>query len=340
MDKPEEKEEKTVKAEKPNYEIVGVRFDNLTGTHFYKRNQINLKAGDLVIAETDRGEGVGIVVQDCMDPGFGEPPGPLKRLVRKARKRDIDKEHDRRSLERKAFQLCGEKAKAYKLDMNLVSVQYHFDRSKAIFYFTADGRVDFRELVKKLARELNTRIEMRQIGVRDKARLVGGIGSCGRELCCKSFLMEFEPVSVRMAKDQNLPLNPSKISGVCGRLMCCLTYEYKIYKQLCKELPKCGRKVQGPEGCGKVTRQNPLQGTVVVEMEDGKEVTLTTDDLKAKPGSGSPPDSPPDSQQDSQQDSPPKPKPNPRPRSKPNPRSRPKQNQRSRSRPKPKPKQN
>jgi len=272
-----------VQADRPNYEIVGVRFDCMTGTSFFQRNQINLKTGDMVVAETDRGEGVGIVVQECLEPGFGEPAGPLRRLVRKASKQDIDRERERRELERKAFQLCVEKAASYRLEMSLVCVHYHFDRSKAIFYFTADGRVDFRELVKKLARELNTRIEMRQIGVRDKARLVGGVGSCGRELCCKSFLMEFEPVSVRMAKDQNLPLNPSKISGVCGRLMCCLTYEYKTYKQLCKELPKCGRKVQVRDGAGKVTRQNPLKGTVVVEMEDGKEVTLTTKDLQERP---------------------------------------------------------
>jgi cell fate regulator YaaT (PSP1 superfamily) len=136
--------------------------------------------------------------------------------------------------------------------------------------------------VKNLARELNTRIEMRQIGVRDKARLVGGVGGCGRELCCKSFLLEFEPVSVRMAKDQNLPLNPSKISGVCGRLMCCLTYEYKTYKQLSKEMPKCGKKVETCEGSGKVTRQNLLKGTVVVEMEDGKEVTLDSKAIKPR----------------------------------------------------------
>jgi len=266
----------------PDYGTVGVRFDNLTGTHFYDRNHLNVKAGDLVIAETERGEGVGIVVQECLDPGLGRPSGHLKRLVRKADEKDIERERERRDLERNAFRLCADKAVSYRLDMNLVAVHYHFDRSKAIFYFTADGRVDFRELVKNLARELNTRIEMRQIGVRDKARLVGGIGNCGRELCCKSFLTAFEPVSVRMAKDQNLPLNPSKISGVCGRLMCCLTYEYRTYKQLCKEMPKCGRRIQVRNGTGKVTRQNPLKGTVVVEMEDGKEITVDSQELAKK----------------------------------------------------------
>jgi len=263
-------------------EIVGVRFDNLTGTHFYQRNHLNVKKGDLVIAETERGDGVAIVVQECLDPGFGRPADPAKKLLRKAVEKDIERERERRELERKALRLCTDKAAAYRLDMSLVAVHYHFDRSKAVFYFTADGRVDFRELVKNLARELNTRIEMRQIGVRDKARLVGGIGNCGRELCCKSFLTEFEPVSVRMAKDQNLPLNPSKISGVCGRLMCCLTYEYKTYKQLNKEMPKCGKRIQVREGTGKVTRQNLLKGTVVVEMEDGKEITVDSQELKKK----------------------------------------------------------
>ncbi len=277
-----EPEKKVVPDAEPNYEIVGVRFDNLTGTFFYDRNHFNVKAGDLVIAPTERGEGVGIVVQECLDPEIGRPPGPLKKLLRKAGEKDIEREGDRREMERKALRLCTDKALSYRLDMHLVAVHYHFDLSKAIFYFIADGRVDFRELVKNLARELNTRIEMRQIGVRDKARLVGGIGNCGRELCCKSFLATFEPVSVRMAKDQNLPLNPSKISGVCGRLMCCLTYEYKAYKQLGKEMPKCGKRIQVRDGTGKVTRQNLLKGTVVVEMEDGKEITVNSQELKPK----------------------------------------------------------
>ncbi len=264
------------------YDIVGIRFDNLSGLYYYNRNQLNLKVGDLVVAETDRGEGVGIVVQDCADPEHPTPSVTIKKVLRKAKKEDMEREKNRRELERKAFRLCVNKAEGFKLEMNLVTVHYHFDRTKAIFYFTADGRIDFRELVKTLARELNTRIEMRQIGVRDKARLVGGIGCCGRELCCKSFLTDFEPVSVRMAKDQNLPLNPSKISGVCGRLMCCLTYEYKTYKNLSRTLPKCGKKVKLDAGAGKVTRQIPLKNVVVVELEDGKEITLSPEELASK----------------------------------------------------------
>lgn len=276
------KPEQSKTTENSLHEIIGVRFDNFSNLQFFHRNQLNLKVGDLVVAETDRGEGVGLVVQDGQEPGCSLPSESLRKLLRKATRKDIQNEKERRDLERKAFRLCVGRAAAFNLEMNLVAVHYHFDRSKAIFYFTADGRIDFRELVKTLARELNTRIEMRQIGVRDKARLVGGIGCCGRELCCKSFLTEFEPVSVRMAKDQNLPLNPSKISGVCGRLMCCLTYEHKIYKNLSRELPKCGKKVKLKEGVGRVTRQNPLKGKVVVEMEDGTECLMSPEELKSK----------------------------------------------------------
>ncbi|MEW6442117.1 MAG: stage 0 sporulation family protein [bacterium] len=267
--------------EDKSYEIIGVRFGGMPNTYFFQRNQVNVKVGDLVIAETERGPGIGIVVSDHMDPKWLDSLGaPLRKTLRKATERDLQADRELRILEKKAFELCSQKEKQFRLDMNLVAVQYYFDRSKAVFYFTAEGRVDFRELVKDLARTLNTRIEMRQIGVRDKAKLVGGIGSCGRELCCKSFLKDFEPVSVRMAKDQNLTLNPSKISGVCGRLMCCLTFEHGIYKDLCRDLPKCGKKVQVSEGVGKVTRQNPLEGTVLIELEDGREIEVGREAFK------------------------------------------------------------
>lgn len=274
--------------EKPNahQDLLGVRFEGMPHTYFFLRNQVNAKVGDRVVAETERGPGVGVVVWDGMEGGgvfggadFGETP---KRILRKATEKDLEAERDRRELERRAFALCCEKERQYRLGLNLVAVHYFYDRSKAVFYFTADGRIDFRELVKDLARSLNTRIEMRQIGVRDKAKLVGGMGSCGRELCCKSFLRDFEPVSVRMAKDQNLSLNPSKISGVCGRLMCCLTYEHEVYKDLSRDLPKLGKKVETSEGPGKVTRQNPLEGTVVVQLEDGREIELGREDFQRK----------------------------------------------------------
>jgi cell fate regulator YaaT (PSP1 superfamily) len=262
------------------YEIVNVRFPDLPNTYQYNRNQLNLKNGDRVVAETDRGDGVGTVVIDAMETCCSAPLESLKRVLRKATQKDVERERERKELERKAYQLCVEKSDEFKLEMNLVTVQYFFDRSKAIFYFTADGRIDFRELVKSLAKALNTRIEMRQIGVRDKARLVGGIGCCGRELCCQSFLQDFEPVSVRMAKDQNLPLNPSKISGVCGRLMCCLTFEHATYKKMSKTLPRCGKKVRVGSEKGKVTRQNPLEGTVTVELESGREVEVGPHEFK------------------------------------------------------------
>jgi cell fate regulator YaaT (PSP1 superfamily) len=266
------------------YEIVHLRFADLPNTYNYNRNRLNLKNRDVVVAETDRGDGVGTVVIDAVEPCCNAPLDSLKRVLRKATQKDIERERERKDLERKAYQLCVEKASGFKLDMNLVTVQYFFDRSKAIFYFTADGRIDFRELVKSLAKSLNTRIEMRQIGVRDKARLVGGVGCCGRELCCQSFLQDFEPVSVRMAKDQNLPLNPSKISGVCGRLMCCLTFEHATYKKMSKALPKCGKKVRVGSEKGRVTRQNPMEGTVVVELEGGQEVEVGPQDLKNDSG--------------------------------------------------------
>ena len=173
------------------YEIINVRFADLPNTYNYNRNQLNLRNGDVVVAETDRGDGVGTVVIDAVEPCCNAPLDSLKRVLRKATPKDIERERERKELERKAYQLCVEKAGGFRLEMNLVTVQYFFDRSKAIFYFTADGRIDFRELVKSLAKSLNTRIEMRQIGVRDKARLVGGIGCCGRELCCQSFLRGF-----------------------------------------------------------------------------------------------------------------------------------------------------
>ena len=263
------------------YEIVNVRFADLPNTYQYNRNQLNLRNGDVVVAETDRGDGVGTVVIEAVETCCSVPLDSLKRVLRKATQKDIERERERKGLEKKAFRLCAEKASELRLEMNLVTVHYFFDRSKAIFYFTADGRIDFRELVKNLARLLNTRIEMRQIGVRDKARLVGGIGCCGRELCCQSFLKDFEPVSVRMAKDQNLPLNPSKISGVCGRLMCCLTYEHAVYKKMSKALPKCGKKIRVGSEEGKVLRQNPLEGTVVVELEGGKEVDVGLHEIES-----------------------------------------------------------
>jgi len=262
-------------------EIVGVRFDDMPKVYFFDRNRLNIKVGDRVVVETETGEGIGNVVGDSYDYLPKGISTELKRILRRANEKDLQKEKVLREKQEKALSVCLQKVKEYGLDMNLVKVQYFFDESKAIFYFTADGRIDFRELVKDLARTLGTRIEMRQIGVRDKAKMVGGMGNCGREVCCKSFLQDFEPVSVRMAKDQNLTLNPSKISGVCGRLMCCLIFEHEVYKDLGRALPKCGKKVKLGDGFGKVTRQNPFEGTVVVTHEDGREIELTKEEVES-----------------------------------------------------------
>ena len=203
----------------------------------------------------------------------------LKTLVRVATPEDLAQEEKNRLLEQRALQFCQERVEVHKLPIFLVKVECLFDASKIIFYFTAPGRVDFRELVKDLVQEFRTRIELRQIGVRHRAKMVGGLGICGRGLCCASFLRDFEPVSVRMAKEQQLSLNPNKISGICGRLMCCLTYEYSSYQELRKSLPKVGKRLQAPDGEGKIIRYNFIRETVTLEMEDRREVEFSLSEL-------------------------------------------------------------
>jgi cell fate regulator YaaT (PSP1 superfamily) len=205
--------------------------------------------------------------------------GKMKTLVRVATPEDLAQEEKNRLLEQRALQFCHERVEVHKLPIYLVKVECLFDASKIIFYFTAPGRVDFRELVKDLVQEYRTRIELRQIGVRHRAKMVGGLGICGRGLCCASFLRDFEPVSVRMAKEQQLSLNPNKISGICGRLMCCLTYEYSSYQELRKTLPKVGKRLQAPEGEGKIIRYNFIRETVTLEMEDRREVEFLLSEL-------------------------------------------------------------
>jgi cell fate regulator YaaT (PSP1 superfamily) len=205
--------------------------------------------------------------------------GRLKTLVRMATPEDLAQEEKNRLLEQRALKFCQERVEVHKLPIYLVKVECLFDASKIIFYFTAPGRVDFRELVKDLVQEYRTRIELRQIGVRHRAKMVGGLGICGRGLCCASFLRDFEPVSVRMAKEQQLSLNPNKISGICGRLMCCLTYEYSSYQELRKSLPKVGKRLQAPDGEGKIIRYNFIRETVTLEMEDRREVEFSLREL-------------------------------------------------------------
>ena len=235
-----------------------------------------VKVGDYVIIESERGTEYGQVISEAELVPEEEIEAPLRKVIRVATRDDLRQIQENKKKTKEAIGICAKKIEEHKLDMKLVDAEYSFDRSKFIFYFTAEGRVDFRELVKDLARRFSARIELRQIGVRDEAKIFGGYGLCGRVLCCKSFLKNFEPVTVRMAKDQNLPLNPSKISGVCGRLMCCLGYEYPVYKELLKNLPKQGETINIKEGKGRVVSVNPLKMIAVVAVgEEGRQIEIS-----------------------------------------------------------------
>lgn len=255
--------------------IVFVRLRESGQIYPYLAGASGAKEGDYVIVEHDRGLDYGRVVPEHQahkeDKTAKEQPKKLLRLVREQDTKQIE---DNRARAREAFVSCSKKIEERKLDMKMVQAEYSFDRSKIIFYFTADGRVDFRDLVKDLAKIFKARIELRQIGVRDEARLCGGYGSCGRELCCKTFLKDFEPVTIKMAKEEGLPLNPPKISGLCGRLMCCLYYEYETYKVLSKGLPREGERVTTPQGKGKVVGVNVFKRAATVELEDGTQVQV------------------------------------------------------------------
>ncbi|MCX5697771.1 MAG: stage 0 sporulation family protein [Candidatus Omnitrophica bacterium] len=240
--------------------------------------ETELKDGDCVIIEHDRGLDYGQIVspkEAGQDAKSKEPP---KKIVRKANANDKRQIEEGRLKAKEAFSTCTKKIEEHKLDMKLVHAEYSFDRTKITFYFTAAGRVDFRELVKDLAKIFKARIELRQIGVRDEAKLFGGFGPCGRELCCAKFLKDFEPVTIKMAKEEGLPLNPPKISGICGRLMCCLNFEYETYKILSKGLPHEGEHVHIPQGKGKVLSVNVFSRTAMVEMEDGTQVEVSYKD--------------------------------------------------------------
>ena len=271
--------------------VVGIRFQRGGKIYNFDSGHFVLAVGDQVIVETEKGLAFGEVVRPprAMEPPppkdgkEGEPkspPEPLKRVYRLATDQDLAQLEENKHLEEEAFNYCLERIHQRGMEMNLVKVEALFDRSKIIFYFTADGRLDFRELVRDLVGRFRTRIEMRQVGVRHEAKLLGGLGSCGRELCCSTFLQDFEPVSVKMAKEQNLSLNPTKISGLCGRLMCCLTYEYEAYHSLKRGLPKLGKRVRLAPGVeGKVIRQNVLKRQVTMILDDGREVCGTPEEL-------------------------------------------------------------
>jgi len=261
--------------------IVPLKFQP-AGRHYnFNATTLELKTGDKVIVETDRGRAMAIVVVAPKEIPDNEAPEGLKSILRLASEEDLALAETNSAREKDAFTHCMQRIKSRQLEMKLVRAEYAFDGSKIIFYFTADGRIDFRELVKDLAHYFHTRIEMRQIGVRDEAKLVGGLGICGRELCCCSFLTEFNPVSVKMAKEQGLALNPSKISGQCGRLLCCLSYEYETYRELKKGMPKCGKKVEWQGHECEVTNQDVLRRCVTLRERDGNCCKVTMDELES-----------------------------------------------------------
>lgn len=268
------------------YEIVGVRFKTAGKIYYFDPAGLNIEKNDYVIVETARGVEIGKVVIEKRQVNENDVVLPLKRVIRVATSEDLDIVERNGHEAREAFTLCEDKISEHDLPMKLIDAEYTFDRNKIIFYFTADGRVDFRELVKDLAAIFRTRIELRQIGVRDEAKMLGGIGPCGRMLCCSTFLGDFEPVSIKMAKDQNLSLNPTKISGLCGRLMCCLKYENDLYEEAKRELPDIGNMIRTPNGEGKVIGLNMLERLIQVELFDPERVTeYTLDELFADGGS-------------------------------------------------------
>ncbi|MFA4984452.1 MAG: stage 0 sporulation family protein [Candidatus Omnitrophota bacterium] len=258
--------------------IVSVRLRELGQVYSCRAPEgLALREGVYVIIEHDRGLDYGQIISSEAQPPaqVKDAKETVKKIVRLANEKDLRQIEDDRAKAKEAFNSCLKKIEEHKLQMKLVKAEYSFDRSKIMFYFTAPGRVDFRNLVKDLAKIFKARIELRQIGVRDEAKLLGGFGSCGRELCCVRFLSDFEPVTIKMAKEEGLPLNPPKISGLCGRLMCCLNFEYETYKMLSKGMPREGERLHTPQGKGKVTSVNVFRRTATVELEDGTQIEMT-----------------------------------------------------------------
>lgn len=248
--------------------VVGIRFKKAGKIYYFDPDNNSVNVGDYAIVETARGIEFGETVIGPKEVSEDEIISPLKKVLRIANEEDKARNEQNLDKEKQAFDICLKKIGDHGLSMKLVDVEYTFDNNKVIFYFTADGRVDFRELVKDLASIFKTRIELRQIGVRDEAKMIGGLGPCGRTLCCASFLGEFEPVSIKMAKEQNLSLNPTKISGICGRLMCCLKYEQDTYECIRKKLPKVGSIVNTPDGQGEVIENSIVKELVKVKIKN------------------------------------------------------------------------
>ena len=251
--------------------VVGVRFKKAGKIYYFDPEGVETIKGDFVIVETARGIEFGEVVVGPKDVHETDIVAPLKKVIRVVTEEDKLRHQENQQKEKDALEVCLEKIKEHALEMKLIDVEYTFDNNKVIFYFTADGRVDFRELVKDLAAIFKTRIELRQIGVRDEAKMIGGIGPCGKSLCCSSWLGDFEPVSIKMAKDQSLSLNPAKISGICGRLFCCLKYEHNLYQQIIDKIPGIGAIVQTIDGEGTVIESNVLLEQVKIKMKNKQE---------------------------------------------------------------------
>ena len=264
-------------------ETVGIRFKDGGKIYDFDADGKQFEKGDYAIVETVRGMECGLVAKANHKTNEDDITKPLKKVIRAATEEDVKTLGENKEKEKEAFKICEGKIEAHGLEMNLVDVEYTFDRSKLLFYFTADGRVDFRELVKDLASAFRTRIELRQIGVRDESRMVGGFGICGRPFCCNTFLNDFQPVSIKMAKEQGLSLNPTKISGTCGRLMCCLKYEQETYEHLLRVTPKVGAIVDTRDGKGKVVENNLITGMLKVSLDrrpDAAPVVVNRRDVK------------------------------------------------------------
>lgn len=254
--------------------VIGVRFKEVGKIYYFDPDNYDFHQGDRVIVETSRGVECGTVALANKEVDEEKIVHPLKKVLRQATKKDLEHLEENKAREKEAMKICEEKIRNHNLDMKLVDVEYTFDNSKILFYFTSDGRVDFRQLVKDLATVFRTRIELRQIGVRDEAKMLGGLGMCGRPFCCNGFLGEFQPVSIKMAKEQGLSLSPVKISGTCGRLMCCLKYEQEAYSDLLKHTPKVGTNVRTPEGKGTVVETALLTGKVKVKLDSAPEEAI------------------------------------------------------------------
>lgn len=254
--------------------VVGVRFKKVGKIYYFDPGDLDIQLNENVIVETARGIEFGLVVVPNTEVPEEEIVPPLKRVIRIADEEDKKHYEENTRKEKEAFDICLKKISDHKLEMKLIDVEYTFDNNKVLFYFTADGRVDFRELVKDLAAVFRTRIELRQIGVRDEAKMMGGLGVCGRVLCCNSFLGDFQPVSIKMAKEQGLSLNPTKISGACGRLMCCLKYEQEAYEEILTRVPKEGAIVETPDGQGVVMGISLLKELVKVKLDNDNEADL------------------------------------------------------------------